>query len=164
MKLLLLVLVAGTVLGSTATAQARLDVPGHEPAYTWADLGKDLARLRATLKDAEALIQGDGWQSECRGYSPAKTVKCAAAKFDTSAAQALSVWNCESGFGTEPAHTDAYHGPFQYLYTTYADQQAAMPDVVEWNDLSPAVHDMRSNIMTAVAWASRHGWGPWGCA
>ena len=45
---------------------------------------------------------------------------------------------------------------------TYECQQDSMPDIVEWYELSPAVHDVRSNILTAVAWASRHGWGPWG--
>jgi hypothetical protein len=76
------------------------------------------------------------------------------------------VWRCESNFGHEPdgpgGHT--YHGPFQFAYTTYAGQQESMPDVVRWFELSPAVHDMRSNILTAVAWAGRHGWGPWSCA
>jgi hypothetical protein len=159
-KALLVVLVAGTIVAPTATAQARIDVP-PEPRYTWADLGKDLKELRANIRQAKALVS---WQAECRGYSPEKTVRCAAAKFDTNAAQAVSVWRCESNFGIESSHSDAYHGPFQYMYSTYEHQQEAMPDVVEWNELSPAVHDVRSNILTAVAWAARHGWGPWGCA
>jgi hypothetical protein len=153
------ILVTATLTG---TAQARLDVPmPTDTRYTWADLGKDLKELRANLREAKALVL---WQAECRGYSPEKTVRCAAAKFDTNAAEAVSVWQCESNFGIEPSHTDAYHGPFQYLYSTYESQQESMPDVVEWYELSPAVHDVRSNILTAVAWAARHGWGPWGCA
>ena len=101
---------------------------------------------------------------DCRGLSPEKTVRCAAHTFGVSEEQAVSVWQCESNFGTEPPHTDAYHGPFQYLYSTYASQQASMPDVVDWYELSPAVHDMRSNILTAVAWAARNSWSPWSCA
>jgi hypothetical protein len=106
------------------------------------------------------------WNDECRGYSPAKTVECAAAKQQPpgGASFALSVWQCESNFGTESPHSDPYHGPFQYLTSTYANQRASMPDVTRWFELSPFVHDMRSNIITAVAWAARSGWGPWGCA
>jgi hypothetical protein len=106
------------------------------------------------------------WDEDCRGYSPAKTVECAAAKQEPpgGVSEALAVWSCESNFGTEPPHSDPYHGPFQYLTSTYANQRAAMPDVTKWYDLSVFVHDMRSNIITAIAWASRYGWGPWSCA
>jgi hypothetical protein len=105
----------------------------------------------------------DEWNSECRGYSPAKTVECAADKQQSpgGASGALRVWGCESNFGTEPPHSDPYHGPFQYTYGTYASQRASMPDVTKWFELSTEVHDMRSNIITAVAWAARNGWGPW---
>jgi hypothetical protein len=124
-----------------------------------------LRGIDRTLDELDAMVDGD-WQPECRGYSPEKTVRCAAAAFDPAggAEKALSVWRCESNFGVEPPHTDAYHGPFQYLYSTYASQQGSMPDVVRWYDLSPAVHDVRSNILTAVAWAARNSWSPWGCA
>lgn len=108
------------------------------------------------------------WNNECRGYSPAKTVECAAAKQQPpgGVSEALAVWSCESNFGTESGSEwdHSYHGPFQYLPSTYANQRAAMPDVTKWFELSTLVHDMRSNIITAVAWASRYGWGPWSCA
>lgn len=127
-----------------------------------------LRHLDDTLDDLGAVVGLDvgGWQPECRGYSPEKTVRCAAETFRTSVDQALAVWRCESGWGVEPGGNTGhvYHGPFQYLYSTYASQQSSMPDIVRWFDLSPAVHDVRSNILTAIAWASRHGWGPWGCA
>lgn len=106
------------------------------------------------------------WNSECRGYSPAKTVICAAVKQQPpgGVSEALSVWRCESNFGVEPPHSDPYHGPMQYAVGTYAGQRASMPDVKRWFDLSTLVHDVRSNIVTAIAWAHRHGWGPWSCA
>lgn len=106
------------------------------------------------------------WNNECRGYSPAKTVECAAAKFEPpgGAGTALAIWQCESNFGTESPHSDPYHGPFQYLTSTYTNQRASMPDVTKWFELSVFVHDMRSNILTANAWAARYGWGPWSCA
>jgi hypothetical protein len=108
------------------------------------------------------------WNNECRGYSPAKTVECAAAKFEPpgGASTALAIWQCESNFGTESGSEwdHSYHGPYQFAVGTYGGQRASMPDVTEWYELSTLVHDMRSNILTAVAWAARNGWGPWSCA
>jgi hypothetical protein len=108
----------------------------------------------------------DRWQRECRGYSPAKTIKCIASKEDPpgGVSKALAVWHCESGWGTEPSHYDSYHGPFQYLYTTYTRQRSSMRLLVREYDLSPYVHDMRSNIIMAVGYAARNDWGPWSCA
>jgi hypothetical protein len=113
-----------------------------------------------------AQAQANDWNSECRGYSPAKTVTCVAAKQQPPGGveEALAVWRCESDFGTEPPHSDSYHGPFQYAIGTYAYQRQAMPDVTRWFDLSVLVHDVRSNIVLAVAWAAHHSWGPWACA
>jgi hypothetical protein len=155
---------------TTGTAQARTDTPVTSTRATATDYREILRMLRGidrTLDELDAIVGGrarEGWEPECRGYSPEKTVRCAAAAFDTSAEKAISVWECESNFGVEPEHSDAYHGPYQYLYSTFASQQESMPDIVEWYELSPAVHDVRSNILTAVAWAARNGWGPWGCA
>jgi hypothetical protein len=159
-KRTLVALAVGAVLIPT-TAHARLDDPGPS-RYTWGDFGADLHKAKEKIVELRAMVKGE--PSDCRGLSPEKTVRCAADTFGTNEEQAVAVWQCESNFGVEPPHTDAYHGPFQYLYSTYQSQQESMPDVVKWFELSPAVHDVRSNIMTAVAWASRHGWGPWGCA
>ena len=106
------------------------------------------------------------WNSECRGYSPAKTVECVAVKQQPPGGvnEALEVWRCESNFGLEPPHYDSYHGPFQYAIGTYTYQRFEMPDVTRWFDLSVLVHDMRSNIVLAVAWAAHYSWGPWSCA
>ena len=109
-------------------------------------------------------VGATGWNAECRGYSPAKTVTCAAVKQGVGVQEALSLWRCESNFGVEPPHSDSYHGPMQYAVATYAGQRASMPDVTRWFELSRLVHDTRSNIITAIAWSHRHGWGPWGCA
>jgi hypothetical protein len=133
---------------------------GHKAtAQDYRELAKALHETKTTMAEAQATIHPD-----CRNLSPEKTVRCAADAFGVSEEQAVSVWQCESNFGTEPPHTDAYHGPLQYLYSTYQAQQEAMPDVVEWYELSPAVHDMRSNILTGIAWAARHGWSAWSCA
>ena len=108
-----------------------------------------------------------GWNKECRGYSPAKTVTCAAVKQRVGVETALSVWCCESNFGAEPTGSrwgHSYHGPMQFAVSTYSSQRASMPDVTRWFELSRLVHDTRSNIVTAIAWAHRHGWGPWSCA
>jgi hypothetical protein len=160
-------LIPGDVSSSPATA-------GPAPkARDYAELIVQLEELQDTIAALEKLTtptrakQGDeGWDNECRNYSPEKTVRCAATKFRPPGGvdMALSVWRCESNFGTESPHSDPYHGPFQYMTGTYSGQQSMMPDVVRWNELSAEVHDMRSNIMTAVAWAARHDWGPWGCA
>jgi len=108
----------------------------------------------------------DQWNPECRGYSPEKTVRCVAEKQQPPGGvdEALDVWRCESSFGIEPPHSDSYHGPFQYAVDTYASQRQAMPDVTRWYDLSVLVHDVRSNIVMAVAWAAHHSWGAWACA
>ena len=107
----------------------------------------------------------DGEKDDCRGLSPEKTVRCASPGVPTpSVEQALSVWRCESNWGVEKAVEmgHSYHGPFQYLYSTYESQQRSMPDVVEWYELVAGRHDMRSNMLTAIAYASRHGWtGTW---
>jgi hypothetical protein len=173
MKRIAIAFLAATLAGGTA--QARMDTPlalGESTRATAADYREIVQMLRGigrSLDELDAILHGrapQGWQPECRGYSPEKTVRCAAAAFDPAggAAKAISVWECESNFGIEPPHTDAYHGPFQYLYSTFASQQESMPDVVNWYELSPAVHDVRSNILTAVAWAARNSWSPWGCA
>lgn len=106
------------------------------------------------------------WNAECRSYSPAKTVMCAAAKQQPPGGvhEALAIWECESFFGVEPAHSDSYHGPYQYALGTYAYQRQHMPDVTRWFQLSSLVHNVRSNIVMAVAWAAHHNWGPWACA
>lgn len=137
--------------------------PSHKA--TPADYREILQMLRGidqTLDHLDAMVDGD--KPDCRDLSPEKTVRCAAETFGVSTEQAVAVWQCESNFGVEPPHTDAYHGPFQYLASTYISQQESMPDVVRWFELSPAVHDVRSNILTAVAYAARHGWGAWSCA
>lgn len=104
---------------------------------------------------------------DCKNYGAERTVRCIAQKQDPpgGVSKALSVWRCESNFGTEPPHSDSYHGPYQFSLSTYASQQDSMPRIVRWYDLSALVHDMRSNIITAVAWAARNSWSPWeGCA
>jgi hypothetical protein len=159
-KRVLLALAVGAVLIPT-TANARLDAPAP-PRYTWRDLRADLEETKAKIVELESLVANE--PTDCRELSPEKTVRCAAEAFGVPADQAVAVWQCESNFGVEPPHTDAYHGPFQYAYSTYESQRESMPDVVKWFELSPAVHDVRSNILTAVAWAARHGWGPWSCA
>jgi hypothetical protein len=144
--------------------------PSHEAtAKDYREVLRMLKGIDESLDHLDALVsksKNDGWPAECRELSPEKTVRCAAAKFDPpgGAAQAVAVWSCESNFGVEPPHTDSYHGPFQYAISTYQSQQASMPDVVDWYDLSPAVHDVRSNILTAVAWSARNSWSPWSCA
>lgn len=188
MKRTLLVTIAVTVL-SGATASGAIASPhspydsgvrakGSTPATVkdYVELLQQLEELSASIKELKALTSGGtlnerrreiDWQRDCRGYGPTKTVRCAAAKLqpEGGVAKALSVWRCESGWGYESQyHSDPYHGPFQYLESTYDGQQARMPDVVRWYVLSPNVHDMRSNILTAVAWAARYGWYPWSCA
>jgi hypothetical protein len=174
---ILLALVAGAgLVGLMApNAAAHPDTPmgapdtsGPATAQDYEELMAAFAEVKTSLAEFETVVAGDRrrWNHDCRGYTPAKTVRCAAVKFQPEGgmAKALSVWRCESGWGTEPPHSDAYHGPFQYLYSTYDSQQDSMPNVVRWYDLSASVHDMRSNMLTAVAWAARHGWGPWSCA
>lgn len=105
------------------------------------------------------------WNKECRGYTPAKAVRCASARFNPpgGARMALAIYRCESGWAKEPAHSDAYHGVMQYMHSTYDSQRASMPDVQRWFRTGPDPHDMRSAVVTAVAWAARHGWYPWTC-
>lgn len=94
------------------------------------------------------------------------TIECAAEALDPIGGlpKVLNVWGCESGWGVEPPHTDSYHGPFQYLRSTFHSQQSQMPGVVGRYDLPRRVHSPRANILTAVGWA-RWSWRPWaGCA
>ena len=102
---------------------------------------------------------------DCRNYGAEQTVKCIAEKQNPpgGVSKALFVWRCESGFKYEGSHGDSYHGPFQYLTSTYESQLKSMPDIRRWFELSSNVHDPRSNIITAIAWAARNHWGPWSC-
>lgn len=77
--------------------------------------------------------------------------------------KALSVFNCETPALPEPSHSDSYHGPFQYLKSTFHSQQSLMPGIVGRYDLKRGVHNIRSNIITAIGWA-RWSWSPWTCA
>lgn len=114
-----------------------------------------------------AAAPGDD-KDECRfGINAEQMVACAARRFEPPGgiAQALSVWHCESGWAVEPPHTDPYHGPFQYLTSTFESQYDSLPDVTRWFELKRAVHDPRSNIVVAIAWAAHNNsWGPWSCA
>jgi len=95
------------------------------------------------------------------------TVRCAGRHFGGHrlVRTALRIGRCESGLaGVEAPHSDPYHGTYQYVASTFASQQDAMPAVVRGFDLSDAVHNMRANVVTAVAWMSKHGTGPWSCA
>lgn len=106
------------------------------------------------------------WAEQCRNLNARQTVVCAAKALHPvgGVSQALGVWNCESGWlHGEPPHSDAYHGPFQYLKSTFHEQLSSMPAVRAQWDLTPRVHNVRANIVTAVAWG-RRSWSPWGCA
>jgi hypothetical protein len=169
MKRIATVVLAVTLAGGAAEAatDAPLAESGRATTADYREILRMLRELDRTLDELGALLGArEGWDPDCRGYSPEKTVRCAAAAFEPvgGAEKATSVWRCESNFGVEPEHSDAYHGPFQFLYSTFASQQESMPDVVEWYELSPAVHDVRSNILTAVAWAARNDWSAWACA
>jgi hypothetical protein len=120
----------------------------------------------ALVLAAAAPATAGEFNKECRNYSPAKTVQCVATKQRPPGGveEALAVWNCESGFGLEGYHDDPYHGPFQYMSSTYTAQRLALDDISRWFDLSTDVHDVRSNIVLAVAWAAHYSWAPWRCA
>ena len=113
-----------------------------------------------------ASVQAHEFHDECRNYSAKMTVRCAAILQDPPGGveKAVAVWECESGFGQEYSHSDSYHGPFQYMTSTYTGQRLMLDDVRRWFELSPYVHDVRSNIVLAVAWAAHYDWGPWSCA
>jgi hypothetical protein len=103
---------------------------------------------------------------DCRYKDAERIVRCAAWKLQPpgGAAEALSLWRCESGTKYDPPGDHVYHGPFQYLRSTFRSQYQHIPDVVRWFELKMKVHDPRSNIVTAIGWAARYGWGPWSCA
>lgn len=110
---------------------------------------------------------GNTISSECRyGRDAEHIVRCAAWRLEPpgGVTKALSVWRCELGSAFEQPHSDPYHGPFQYLIDTFTGQYKHIPDVARWFDIPRKVHSPRANIVTAVAWAARHGWGPWSCA
>jgi hypothetical protein len=95
------------------------------------------------------------------------TIRCAADIFHPPGgkSKALSVADCESNFHAENGgHYDSYHGTYQYMTSTFKDHQNRMPAVVNNYSLAGIVHNARANIMTAIAWASKHGWSPWSCA
>lgn len=119
--------------------------------------------MMAALLLLPATSNANEWHRDCRDYGASMTVRCIAVKQEPPGGtpKALSVWECESGFLYESPHSDSYHGPFQYAYGTYEGQWELMPRIVEWFELSRSVHDPRSNIIMAVSWAARYGWGPW---
>jgi hypothetical protein len=90
-----------------------------------------------------------------------RTVRCAGHRFG-GAATALRVGDCESSL-TAHDYVGPYYSTFQFLASTFASQQSMIPKVVRGFDLKRHVTNMRANVITAVAWASKHGWGPWSC-
>lgn len=104
---------------------------------------------------------------QCRDRSVVRTVRCAGRHYGgrSLVRTALRIGRCESGLALREApHSDPYHGQYQYLASTFASEQDAMPAVVNGMDLSDEVHNMRANVVTAVAWMSKHGTSPWSCA
>lgn len=121
--------------------------------------------------------RGPGWrQEQCRFKNVGvrtwsepdveATIRCVAAKQGTSAAQALSVYGCETGHPYESPHTDGYHGPFQYAVSTFKAQYENVKREMRrvYGHVAKRVHNIRANVTTAIVWAGRYGWGPWSCA
>lgn len=90
-----------------------------------------------------------------------RTVRCAGKRFGGTAT-ALRVGDCESSL-TAHDYVGPYFSTYQYLTGTFGSQQHMIPSVVKAFDLKRNVTNMRANVITAVAWASKHGWGPWSC-
>jgi hypothetical protein len=97
-----------------------------------------------------------------------RMIRCVAAKEDPpgGAAEALSVYNCETGHPIEAPHSDPYHGPMQYLVSTFQSQYDRVATRLRqaYGKVVERVHNVRANITTAIVWAGRYGWGPWSCA
>ena len=143
--------------------------PSHNAtASDYREILRMLRGIDDSLDHLDALVSKDD-RTECRELSPEKTVRCAAGEFHPpgGAEKAVAVWRCESGWGIERTTAGhIHHGPLQMLASTFLSQQAAIPDVVRWYELSADVHDPRSNILTGVAWSAKmNSWSPWaGCA
>lgn len=96
-----------------------------------------------------------------------RTVRCAGLRYGSRADvhTALRIGRCESGLTAEKApHSGDHHGTYQYLVSTFHSQQRQMRAVTRGMDLSHHVHNMRANVVTAVAWMIKRTTGPWSCA
>jgi hypothetical protein len=103
---------------------------------------------------------------QCRGLTPESTVRCIARKLDPigGVPKAVSVWRCEGGIGrAENPHSDPYHGPGQYLVSTFNSHWESQPAIRRGWDLVKDEHDMRSNMVMMIGYA-RRSWSPWSCA
>jgi hypothetical protein len=97
-------------------------------------------------------------------YAIKRTARCGARAFGGSPSLDVRVLACEGGWEPEPSRTSIYHGPAQYLRSTYEAERASMPAIRRRWDLSRSVHSPRSNILLFTAWMAKRSTAPWACA
>lgn len=128
-----------------------------------------LAVIPATI--ASPLTLGER-RTDCRfatadghyGYTRAevaKTIECAARRFNVSRETSLAVAECESHL-----YPRARNGPYRGVYQigpVWSSWWRTFRDVRRFLDLRPSVWNARSNVVIALARA-RGGWSPWACA
>lgn len=93
-----------------------------------------------------------------------RVIRCAARFYDGDAGYIIAIGNCESGLEREPDPSSIYHGPMQYLASTYAAQRSQLPAVTRRYEIPRQVHSVRGQLVLATAWITKRSASPWGCA
>jgi len=180
MKLLMLVLIAGTVLVGNATAMAdRTDKPqGNATTKEIRGFLRELHRTRADLALAQASVFGSQWrEKQCRFQSLEKptwtqreedlTAACVVRRLGANKvnlSDVMRVGECESHWNRVAYNPSGYAGIFQHAIRYWSGRvHSAMPEgwrIGPWTRWQ----NSRSQVVTTVVMVRGGGWGPWSCA
>jgi hypothetical protein len=126
---------------------------------------------------SEAKAKGSWRMEQCRyvnvdggkgsGWSPqeiAATIRCAVQHWAVSGGEgeALSVASCESGLNEKAYNPGGYAGVYQHAVRYWGSRFNSLKPT--WWSLRRSVFNGRSNVVIAIRYASRYGWGAWSCA
>lgn len=103
---------------------------------------------------------GSGWSNE----EIAQTIRCAVQHWSVSGGEgeAMSVASCESGLNEKAYNSGGYAGVYQHAIRYWSSRFASLRP--RWWNLKHSIWNGRSNVVIAIRYAARYGWGAWSCS
>jgi len=103
----------------------------------------------------------DGWGWSYREV--ALTIGCAVKHWPVFGGldKAMSVASCESGLNELAWNPGGYAGVYQHAIAYWPARLANLAPV--WWKLRSSIFNARSNVVIAIRYAARYGWGAWSC-